>query len=278
MERGTWRRVSPARPAAAYIGGKKQLAGRLAAMIERVEHRTYAEPFVGMGGVFLRRHYAPPVEVINDLSRDVATFFRVLQRHYVAFMDLLKFQLTSRADFERLDAADPALLTDLERAARFLYLQRLSFGGKVAGRTFGISPGNPGRFDVTNLSEILTALAERLAGVVIECLPYAEFIERYDSAETLYYCDPPYFGTEHFYGAGLFGRDDFNRLARQLEAISGSFILTINDCPEMREVFGAFEQEMAGVTYTAAEGGGKAASELIVSRVRKRSQAELPLG
>jgi DNA adenine methylase len=42
--------------------------------------------------------------VINDWSEDVATFFRILQRHYVAFMDMLRWQVTSRAGFERLRA------------------------------------------------------------------------------------------------------------------------------------------------------------------------------
>ncbi len=53
-----------------------------------------------------------------------------------AFQDMLRFQLTVRSEFERLSATDPDTLTDLERAARFLYLQRLSYGGKVEGRTF----------------------------------------------------------------------------------------------------------------------------------------------
>jgi DNA adenine methylase len=277
MEMEKWRRVTPARPAAGYIGGKKQLSGRLAAMIEQVPHRTYAEPFVGMGGVFLRRSIAPPVEVINDLSGDVATFFRILQRHYVPFMDLLRFRFTSRAEFERLNATDPATLTDLERAVRFLYLQRTTFGGKVAGRSFGVAVDRPGRFDVTKLGEILTALNERLAGVVIENLPYAEFIARYDSAETLFFLDPPYFGTEDFYGAGMFGRGDFGRLERQLDGIAGSFILTVNDLPETRQIFGPFDQERAEVTYTAAEGSGKPAAELIVSRITRRRQPTLPL-
>ncbi|VFU07024.1 DNA adenine methylase [Methylocella tundrae] len=268
-----FRRVDPVRPAAAYIGGKKQLAAAIVARIEAAPHRTYAEPFVGMGGVFLRRRFAPPSEVINDLSGDVATFFRILQRHYVAFMDMLKFQLTSRREFDRLVATDPATLTDLERAARFLYLQRTAFGGKVAGRNFGVSPGLPGRFDVTKLAEILTALSERLAGVVIENLAYGEFIDRYDQAGTLFYLDPPYLGTEHFYGAGAFTRADFGRLAKQLEAIAGAFILTVNDLPETRSIFSAFDQEQIGVTYTAAEGDAKRASELIVSRVATRKQA-----
>jgi DNA adenine methylase len=98
-----------------------------------------------MGGVFLRRTRRPKCEVINDISEDVATFFRILQRHYVAFMDMLRFQLTTRAGFERLMRTDPSTLTDLERAARFLYLQRTAFGGKVVGRNFGVDDGRPAR-------------------------------------------------------------------------------------------------------------------------------------
>jgi hypothetical protein len=57
-----------------------------------------------MGGVFFRRDQRPKCEVINDWSEDVATFFRVVQRHYIAFMDMLRWQITSRAGFERLRA------------------------------------------------------------------------------------------------------------------------------------------------------------------------------
>ena len=121
--------AAAARPAAPYIGGKRNLGGRLAKLIDATPHVAYVEPCVGMGGVFLRRRSRPLQEVINDLSTDVATLFRILQRHYPQFMDVLRWQVTGRAEFERLRRADPSTLTDLERAARFLYLQRLSFGG-----------------------------------------------------------------------------------------------------------------------------------------------------
>ena len=64
----------------------------------------------------------PAVEVINDASRDVATFFRVLQRHYQALVDMMRWQLTTRVEFQRLIATNVETLTDLERSARFFYL------------------------------------------------------------------------------------------------------------------------------------------------------------
>ena len=169
---------SQIKPVAPWIGGKRNLSKEIIKRIELVPHDLYAEPFVGMGGVFLRRPNRARVEVINDWSRDVATFFRVLQRHYVAFLEMMKFQLTTRSEFERLSKTDPDTLTDLERAARFLYLQRVAYGGKVDGRNFGVSLTTPARFDVTRLAPMLEELHTRLAGVVIERLGYAEFIQR----------------------------------------------------------------------------------------------------
>ena len=90
--------IQPIRPIAPYLGGKKNLAKRICAIIDRDTHETYAEPFVGMGGIFLRRTRRPRGEVINDRGRDISNLFRILQRHYPQFLDTLRFQLTTRAD------------------------------------------------------------------------------------------------------------------------------------------------------------------------------------
>jgi DNA adenine methylase len=259
----SFRAVDAVRPVAPYIGGKKQLAAQLVALIERMPHDVYAEPFVGMGGVFLRRTSAPKVEVINDASRDVATLFRVLQNHYQAFLDMLKWQLTSRAEFERLSGQDPERLTDLQRAARFLYVQRLTFGGKVTSRTFGVDRNGPARFDVTKLAGQLAEVHARMAGVWIECLGWSEFIDRWDRRGALFYVDPPYWGTEHFYGRGMFGPDDQHALAARLRTLKGRFILTLNDVPEVRQLYSWANVTGVKLTYTAS-GQGTPARELII--------------
>lgn len=260
--------VAPLAGAAPYLGGKRNLARQLVARIAGIPHACYAEPFIGMGGVFFRRPAAPALEVINDRSRDVATFFRVLQRHYVAFLDMMRWQLTTRTEFERLASTEPDTLTDLERAARFYYLQRTAFGGKVTGRTFGVRTDGRAGFDVTRLGPELEELHERLAGVVIECLPFEAFIPRYDRPHTLFYLDPPYYGCERDYGPALFTRADFEQLAALLAGIQGRFLLSLNDTPEVREIFAAFALESVETTYTV-RGGGKAtrARELIITGI-----------
>ena len=257
--------VSPVSPVAAYVGGKRLLSSRICARIAAVPHILYAEPFVGMGGVFFRRTLKPKAEIINDRSGDVVCLFRILQRHYPQFMETLKFQITSRREFERLSACDPSTLTDLERAARFLYLQRLAFGGKVNGRTFGQVYDGPGRFNLTRLAPLLEDAHERLAGVIIENLDWSAFIARYDRPGTLFFLDPPYFGTEDYYGKDLFGREQYELMAAQLAGLKGRFILSINDVAEIRTIFKAFQQDSVGLTYSVRGGKGKEAKELIIS-------------
>ncbi|MBK1868236.1 DNA adenine methylase [Aestuariivirga sp. YIM B02566] len=259
--------VRPASPAAPWIGGKRLLAPQIVALIERIPHSTYAEPFVGMGGVFLRRTARPRAEVINDVNQELITLFRVLQRHYVAFIEMIRWQLSSRAEFERLAGLPPANLTDLERGARFLYLQRLTFGGKVASRVFGVDVKTPARFDVSRVIPLLEELHDRLAGVGIECLPYAEFIRRYDREGVLFYLDPPYWGSEDDYGRKIFGRGDFQALADILAGLKGMFLLSVNDRPELREIFAAFEIKGVRTTYTVAKGPGQVAREILVSNI-----------
>jgi DNA adenine methylase len=260
------RPVRPLSPLAPYIGGKKQLSSLIIERIEAIPHDTYAEAFLGMGGVFLRRRRAPKVEVVNDWSRDVATFFRVLQHHYVAFLDFMRFQLTVRTEFDRLVAMDPETLTDIQRAARFLYLQRLAFGGKVTGRNFGVDAGAPGRFNILKLGPLLEALHERLAGVVVERLSCSDFVGRYDTSSTLFYLDPPYWDSEDDYGAGMFPKGEFGRLARQLAGIKGRFILSLNDVEAVRNIFEGFHFEEVELVY-GIQGGQAPAREVLISNV-----------
>ena len=258
--------VEATRPIAAYVGGKRSLARRIGALIDATPHDNYAEPFVGMGGVFLRRTSRPAGEAINDRSEDVANLFRVLQRHPDALLDQLAFQLTSRSEFDRQRRVDPTTLTDLERAARFVVLQRQTFGGKVVGRTFGISVGRKAALDVTHLAAELKAVHRRLAGVWIDCLPFEEFIRRYDRPGTLFYCDPPYWGTEDYYGADLFPKASFELLAQTLRGLKGRFILSLNDVPEVRALFSWADIAGVELTYTAGGGGAaRPAREVIIT-------------
>lgn len=261
------RPVAPCGPAAPWIGGKSRLARRICAALAATPHTAYCEPFIGMGGVFLRRRVRPAVEVINDISGDVVTLFRVLQRFPEALLGELRWRPAIRSEFDRLKETRDCDLLDIERAARFLYLQTLAFGGRVSGQHFGTDAHQPHNFDRRRVEKRIKALNDRLAGVVIENLDWLAFIGRYDRPGTLFYLDPPYWGSEGDYGPGLFIQGDFQRMADKLRAAEGMFLLSINDRPEIREIFAWAEIEAVQTTYSIAGGEHVApAAELLIGR------------
>lgn len=259
--------VTLAEPIAPYIGGKSRLAKTIIAQIDRIPHNAYCEAFVGMGGVFLRRHTRPKIEVINDYNGEVANLFRVLNHHYKPFEDMLKWQLSGRNEFNRLIDTRPELLTDLQRAARFLYLQKLAFGGKISGKNFGITLNGSARFNIHKLLPMLDKVHKRLSSVVIESLDYKDFIRRYDRAGTLFYLDPPYYGNENDYGKGLFSRNEFPLMAELLGSIKGKFILSLNDRAEVRELFKDFFQYKVATLYSLSKDRTRNFAELLISNV-----------
>ena len=266
---GKLKKIKPVKPAAAWQGGKRYLSATLVEMINQVDHARYCEPFVGMGGIFFRRTMRPDAEIINDYSRDVVTLFRVLNKHYAAFIGMLKYQLSSRDEFERLLAQDPDTLTDLERAARFIYVQRIAFGGKVSGRNFGVDMGRPSRFNLVTLEADLEDIYERLSSVVIENLDWADFVKKYDRADTLFYMDPPYFDCEDDYGKDMFSSASFDYMSRLMKCIKGKFILSINDKPRIRQLFADFHMQEVDVVYSIGgkDTAGKKFGELIITNI-----------
>lgn len=212
-------------------------------------HTHYGEVFAGAGWVFFNKPESRH-ESLNDLNSDLVAFYRVLQNHLEEFCRQFRWLISSRElfnDWNRQLAAGG--LTDIQKAAKFYYLQRQAFGGKLTGRTFGTCSAKAPRINLLRLEEELSEVHLRLARVVIEHLPWQEYVSRYDSPSTFFYADPPYWGFEDFYGKGMFARQDFAALAAHLAAIKGKFILSINDVPAIRSTFAAFNMRTVKTIY-----------------------------
>ena len=246
---------------AGWIGGKSLLSKRIIARIP--EHTCYVEPFAGAAWVLFRKPESP-VEVINDINKDVVTLYRCIQWHLEEFMRYFKWVLVSRDEFERLKKADPDTLTDIQRSARFYYLQQACFGGRIASPSFGYASSRPSKLNLLRIEEYLSAAHLRLSRAYVECLSYGEVIRRYDSLHTFFYVDPPYWACEGYYGKGIFSRDDFGQLAAQLADIKGRFLLSLNDTPGVREVFKGFDIESVQTKYTCSNGKNISAGEVII--------------
>ena len=236
-------------------------------MLAATPHGAYCEPFVGMGGVFLRRRVRPAVEVINDVSGDVVTLFWVLQRFPEALLRELKVA-AGEPDRVRPAEGKPGRGPAGHRARGPVPVSAEPGLRREGGRAnFGTDANQPHNFDLRRLEPRLRRLHDRLAGVVIENLDWLDFIGRYDRPGTLFYLDPPYWGSEGDYGSGLFIRGDFQRMADRLQAAEGMFLLSINDRPEIRELFAWADMEAVKTTYTIAGGEhAKQAGELLIGR------------
>ncbi len=246
----------------AWLGGKSKLAAAIVARLPK--HTTYCEPFAGAAWVLFTK---PPskVEIINDINRDLVTMYRCIKHHKAALFDELAWLASSRDEFERFMATPPHVLTDIQRAARFYYINRTAFGAKPCDQHYALCVTSAGRFNPQRAEQDFTRASERLRRVQIENRPYAQVIANVDRPETLFYLDPPYWGCENDYGKGLFSRDDFAALAEQLAGIKGKFILSLNDTAGVREVFAAFHIEQVQTSYSINKGTGAQLNELLIS-------------
>ena len=250
-----------------YLGGKRRLAATIAGHLEALPHRRYVEPFAGAAHVFFRK--APAAEeVLADANAELVVLYRVVQRHLEELLRHFRWALVSRDEFERCRQARSETLTDVQRAVRFYYLQKLAFGGRTHRPVFGMDTQHPPRINWLRLEETLSGAHLRLAGVGLECLDWRTSLARFDGADTLFYLDPPYWGCEGDYGPGLFRREDFAALRDALAGIQGKFILSLNDRPEVRALFEDFHLLPVRTLYTIqARINTKSAAELLIGNV-----------
>lgn len=229
-----------------YLGGKSLLVKKIIPKIP--EHTCYCEVFAGAAWLLFKKEESQ-VEIINDINGDLVTLYRVIKNHLEEFIRYLKWILVARDEFARFKAENPETLTDIQRAVRFYYLLRTSYGARIVNQTFNVSPTAPSRLNLLRMEEDLSEAHLRLSRVYIENMHYQKLIERFDRPETFFYIDPPYYGCENDYGAGIFDREDFARLRDVLSGIRGRFIMSINNVQEIRKLFGDFYIEEITTSY-----------------------------
>jgi DNA adenine methylase len=248
-------------PVVPWIGGKRRLADRIIPLFP--PHQCYVEVFAGGAALYFLRPVAADTEVLNDINGDLVRLYRVLKYHLQEFIRQFEFGITSRQIFEWEKSTRPETLTDIQRAARFFYLQHVAFGAKVAGQNYGtVTEG--GSFDITRIGENLTAAWRRLGGTNIENLPWRDCVERYDRPHTFFYMDPPYWETE---GYGVpFPFQEYIDMASLMRSMKGKAMVSINDHPEIRTAFDGLHMLEIDIAYTLAKGAPSARSgELVIT-------------
>lgn len=245
-----------------WMGGKSRLAGHILPLFP--EHRCYVEVFAGAAALFFKKEPAKS-EVLNDLNGELVNLYRVVRHHLEEFVHQFQFALASRQMFQWLKITRPETLTDIQRAARFFYLQRQAFGGKPHGRTFGTSTTAPPKLRLSELAEEMQAAWERLADATIENLDWQDCVRRYDRAHTLFYLDPPYLETEG-YGGEAFGLEQWEAIGETVRGLQGRAVISSGDHPEIRRIFRGLKTKAVPISYTVGGGHRRAQRKELIIR------------
>ncbi|MFZ6775788.1 DNA adenine methylase [Undibacterium sp. Ji83W] len=248
-------------PIIPWLGGKRRLADKLIPLFPK--HECYVEVFCGGAALYFLRPVPAPTEVINDINGELVNLYRVVQHHMEEFVRQFKWAISSRQIFKWQKAAIPETLTDIQRAARFYYLQQHAFGGKVTGQNFGTATtGSP--INLCRIEEALSAAHLRLAGTYVENLSWLDCMKRYDRAHTFFYCDPPYWETE---GYGVeFGYENYVQMAEFMKTCKGKVMVSINDHPDIREAFNGLHMMGLDIKYSVSNTHGQpeTSKELVI--------------
>jgi len=186
-----------ATPAFPWMGGKGWLAQKL---VHRMPRKAcYVEPFAGAAAMLLALPVCP-VEVLNDRNRDLIGFYRVMQdaRLRQALLDRLQWTPYAREEYFRaLNLLNSAEDDPVTRAWAFFVVSNAAFsGGGQSGLTekrFATSTQRSQGRRMNYHIEGLPALAQRLKDVVIENRDAIDLLHQYDSSDTLFFLDPPYY-------------------------------------------------------------------------------------
>lgn len=218
-----------------WIGGKKLLRNKIIEQFpEEGSFDRYIEVFGGAGWVLFAKERHAKTEVYNDVNSNLVNLYRCVKYHPEALQKELEWMLISREQFfDSVAQTDIRGMTDIQRAARFYYDIKLSFGSNL--KTFSVKP--------TNMKESIAYLQDvsrRLNKVVVENVDFERLIKIYDRETALFYCDPPYYDAEKYY-PDRFQPEDHERLHNALSRIKGRFILSYNDCPEIRHLYDGYD-------------------------------------
>jgi DNA adenine methylase len=236
-----------AKPFIPWPGGKRKLAKHILPLLG--EHTCYVEPFAGGAAILFMKNPAK-AEVLNDIDGELVNLYRIVKNHPTELLAQFNWTLISRSQWDEWMQTPPQILTDVQRAARFLYLQKMAFGASVRARTFGTACTSAPRLNLNTLEHDIAQAYERLARVTIENLSWEKIFQKYDRPATTFFCDPPYWQLTGY--ATEFGWEHYERLAEIMQHCQGRVVLSINDHPDIRRLFHWLKPIEIDYTYTSS--------------------------
>jgi len=214
-----------------WVGGKSQLRKTIATYIPE-DITAYIEPFGGAGWVLFYKSKWASCEVYNDINQDLFNLFNIVKFHPEALEKELEFILPIRSQFCHFKKNFTAL-TDIQKAAKFLFLLSFSYAGKMDAFGYGKTRGSK---SLENLKHRIYEISYRLERVYLENLDYLDILKRYDAVNSFFYLDPPYY----IDSVKVYETINHFNLAESLKKLQGRFLLSYDNRPEIKELYKDF--------------------------------------
>jgi len=255
------------KPPFGWLGGKSKLRRYIIEMIPK--HNTYVEVFGGAMWTLLGKSPSK-VEVYNDYNSELVTFWKVIQNTdwLEEMLRRMQFMFKSREIYDHYLNMDIEEADHIDRAIRFYYLLKLGFGGQQENKMM-ISAGLMDKsVDREAIQHSFLEVYSRIHKVWIENLSFDDLIPRWDAknGSTFFFCDPPYYNTKGYKDAGSFGEKEHRKLRSILDKVKGTWLLTVNDCPQIRKLYDAYNIREVSVMYVMCKDKkGEEADELMIT-------------
>lgn len=301
---------TPNKIALVRMGGKRYAAKKICKIISKIDHSLYCEPFFGGGRIYFQKE-PEFMAIINDVERKITNFnyvvknfpneFHATQSQLVkdenTFFDLYDLYHDSirlrelheslkRAKilWERyLDYDSKTFMVN--SASDFYFYCNMAFRGSLTARTMTY-PENDPRTEKNRLRwrifREVRWMKDRMRNTTVLCQDFERVIQkvlRYSNHVILFYFDPPYWETESYENEFLW--EDYLRLKKSIDEIQypNYFILSLNDHPDIRNLFSDYSIQKIQTHYTTGGAGQKKdVSELLITpqwKPKAKSQAVL---
>lgn len=247
-----------------YPGGKSRFASWILEYVP--EHTCFAEVFGGAAGVLVNKDPdSSDVEVYNDRDGDLVHFFEVLRerpQELVHWLERVPYARAVHDDWVEKFYNGYRPNDDVKRAGQFFTLRYTQWGAAYdSPGGFGTSKVQSEAQAFTNKIATLERFAERFSDVIVENLDWQEVLSKYDSEETVFYCDPPYAAPDQRYQVETV---DHEQLAGELAQLDGEWLLSCQDVPEPLESYPAVDRDANRMMGAGKNDGAKSSEEWLV--------------
>src|SRR6266478_4707059 len=241
---------SKAKPVLKWAGGKARLLPVLRPCLSRQTYRRYFEPFLGGGALFF--DLAPKTAVLNDLNSELIFCYQIVRDHPAELFTKLKQMQVSESEFYRLRSVIPETLEPVERAARFIYLNKTCYNGLYRVNKkgqFNTPYGRNGKVSLAD-EDNLHGVSRLLKKARLMSEDYSSVVREAEKGDFVY-LDPPYLPVGKFsdfkrYTKETFFEDDHRKLADAFRELSdrGCLVLLSNSFHKrIAELYSDFYQE-----------------------------------